>query len=240
MSDKKKITVRVGWVLATVVLGTGAYVLGLKVVEERVGTPEEVGGEQASGADEVSTDPGDEQKVTIRDEQAGVSIEVPESWTIFTDNSDEALPVNALSGPEGDQIVEDDPLHVRLIAGISEDNVMSMRVKPLLEEIPPKEDLSVEELQVMQGYIDRYLIGPEVPVAEKNPTNVQGKLAWRYIYPYEDSQTGQEGIHIHYFIFDGAKVTSLVFQALPSEALRELAPIYNDVLSTYQSETRTV
>lgn len=240
MKDRRTLTIRVGWVLATAVLGAGAYLLGLKVVEDRVGTPEEIAGEQAAGSDGGSEEASEVEKVTIVDKGAGVSVSIPESWTVFTDNSDEELPVDALSGPEGDQIVRDDPLHVRLIAGFSEDNLMSLRVKPLLEEIPPKEQLSVEELQVMQGYIDRYLLGPQVAVAEKNPTNVQGKLAWRYIYPYEDSQTGQEGIHIHYFIFDGAKVTSLVFQALPSDAMRELAPIFDEVLKTYESEPRRV
>lgn len=240
MTDRRTLTIRVGWVLATAVLGTGAYLLGLKVVEDRVGTPEDLAGEQTPEPEGGSEEELEGEKITVVDEEAGVSIAIPQSWTVFTDNSQEALPVEALSGPEGDQIVRDDPLHVRLIAGFSEDNLMSLRVKPLLEEIPPKEQLSVEELQVMQGYIDRYLLGPEVAVAEKNPTNVQGKLAWRYIYPYEDAQTGQEGIHIHYFIFDGAKVTSLVFQALPADAMRELAPVFDEVLKTYESDPRKV
>lgn len=229
-SKKKTLLIRTLWVVATLVLGAGAYWLGLKVVEERVGTPEELAAEAGDG----------DELVTVEDANAGISISIPESWFIFTNNTDQELPVDPFTGPSGDTIVQDDPLHVRLVAGESEDNVMSLRVKPLLAEIPPKDQLSREELQVMQGYIDEYLIGPNVPVASKEPTNVSDKLAWRYIYPYEDTQTGDEGMHIHYFIFDGAKVTSLVFQALPVEAMEKLADTYDRVLKTYESETRTV
>lgn len=233
MTDKRKMMMRIGWVLATVVLGAGAYALGLKVVEDRVGTPEDVGatGDPSSDEDEM---------VELVDEQAGVSISIPGSWIIIENNLDQELPAETVALSDGGQAVVDDELHRRLVAGPSEDNGISLRVRPTSgAEIPPVSDLienlTTEELQIMQGFIDENFLPANLPVAEKKATNVQGMLAWRYIYPIEDSRTGTEGIHLHYFIFGDNKVVSLVFQAIPSEDLRELAPTFDEVLKSFRS-----
>lgn len=246
MADKRATLIRAGWVLATLLLGAGAYVLGLKIVEDRVGTPAEVGGDaQGEGGDEVPTEGGDEgsdEMVELVDENAGFSISIPGSWIIVQNNMNQRLPAQVVSLSDGGRAVADDELHERLIAGPSVDNGISLRVRPTLgTEIPPAselaEDLSVEELQIMQGFIDANFLPPNLPVAEKMATNVNDMLAWRYIYPIKDSATGQEGIHLHYFIFGRNKVVSLVFQAIPSEELRELAPTFDEVLNSFTSET---
>lgn len=246
MADKRTTSIRAAWALATLLLGAGAYALGLQVVEDRVGTPEEVSGQaQGEGGDETpdeSVDEGSDEMVELVDENAGVSISIPGSWIIVQNNMTQELPAEVVSLSDGGSAVADDQLHERLIAGPTVDNGISLRVKPTLgTELPAAselaEDLTVEELQIMQGFIDANFLPENLPVAEKQPTNVNDMLAWRYIYPIRDSETGREGIHLHYFIFGRNKVVSLVFQAIPSEDLRALAPIFDEVLNSFSSET---
>jgi hypothetical protein len=63
----------------------------------------------------------------------------------------------------------------------------------------------------------------------------QGGLpGYVYFYSFKDPGTGQEGVHSHYFLFKGSTLISVVFQALPSDTFRALAPTFDQVIGSFR------
>lgn len=224
MAANRTLLIRAALVIGTLVLGGAAYILGTNLVEERTGI-------SASPKPTPSAEVATGEFVKFEDETAGISFSYPKNWKKLEDNSKQ--PLKDTPG--------DDPSHVRVVLGPSStDPALLVRVKPLASEIVIPQNITTEELGVIQGYLDRLIEGPDVRVAEKRPTNHKGKLAWRYLYAFKDEATGREGSHVHYFIFDGAKLDVLVFQALPAGELERLAPTFDKILETFESTTRIV
>ncbi|MGQ0680658.1 MAG: hypothetical protein ACT4OM_13580 [Actinomycetota bacterium] len=221
MKQDRTHLIRTGYLLATIVLGFAAYAGGSALVRDRTGVSAEAGEEPAAPV----------RFENFEDDIAGISLSIPEEWRLLEDNSGDPLA----------NVVQDDPSHVRLVAGpTSSDPQLLVRVKPLDSELLLPADFTTEDLGVIQGRLDQLIEGPDVRVAEKRPTNVKGLLAWRYLYNFKDQATGREGSHVHYFIFDGAKINVLVFQALPADALAGLAPTFDRILESFESRTRAV
>lgn len=211
--------VRAGYVLATIALGVAAYALGSNVVGDR-------GSQEPAPA---ASAPAETDFVEFEDKAAGVTLSIPQDWRRLTDNS--SVPVSETDSEH--------PANVRLQAGPSVTEAhLQVRVIPLPAEIVVPQDITTQDLGQIQGQLDRFVEGPDVRVAEKKPTNVKGLLAWRYLYNFKDSATGREGSHVHYFIFDGAKINVLVFEALPASELERLAPTFDKILDTFESTPR--
>jgi hypothetical protein len=220
----RTLAIRAGLVAGTLVLGGIAYVLGVRLVEDRTGVSTNP---SPTASPQVST----RDWVRFEDENAGMTVSYPRDWTKLEDNS--ATELNPAD--------VDDPQNVRLIAGPSRtEPYLLMRAIPLPAEIVLPPDITAEFLGTVQGQLDELIEGPDVRVADKRPTNHKGKLAWRYLYNFKDQATGREGSHVHYFIFDGAKINVLVFQALPAGDLAQLAPTFDRVLENFESETRII
>lgn len=217
MAADRTMLVRAGYVLATIALGVAAYALGTSVVGRR-------GSQVPAPAPSAAPD-----FVEFEDKAAGITLSIPRDWRRLTDNS--KLPVNETDA--------EDPANIRLQAGPSvAEAQLQVRVIPLPAEIVVPKNITTQDLGLIQGQLDKFIEGPDVRVAEKRPTNVKGLLAWRYLYNFKDSATGREGSHVHYFIFDGAKINVLVFEALPASELERLAPTFDKILKTFESTPR--
>jgi hypothetical protein len=59
-----------------------------------------------------------------------------------------------------------------------------------------------------------------------------------YLYLFIDPTTGEHGAHAQYFLFDGKTMLSLVFQSLPSNNFRTLAPLFDRISSTFHVLSR--
>ena len=208
----KTLLVRAGLVLLTLVLGVGAYALGTRLVNEGRFT----GGQK--GTPRVET-------VTFTDENAGIKLSYPQTWKQIENNS--RIPLS-----------EDEASEVRLIAGPEEDQPhLLVRVKPLPGEIDYDPNMSAQDLGIIQGQLDQ-LISPNVQVLSRKPINDKGKLGFHYLYVLKQESTGREGVHSHYFIFDGAKLNVLVFEVFPRARFEELAPTFDRILDSFNSERR--
>lgn len=62
-----------------------------------------------------------------------------------------------------------------------------------------------------------------------------GLPGYLYLYTFDDPSTGQRGAHAHYFLFRGATMVTLVFQALPAERIGSLAPLFDRIASTFRA-----
>lgn len=209
----KPLLIRAGLVVLTLVLGLGAYALGTNLVNNgRVvdQTPKADSGES----------------VTFTDAKAGIKLSYPQSWSQIENNS--AL-----------DLTEDESTEVRLIIGRTEDEPsLLVRVKPLPAEINYDPNMSAQDLGVIQGQLDK-LISPDVQILSRKPINDKGKLGFHYLYVLKQESTGREGVHSHYFIFDGAKLNVLVFEVFPRAEFEEMAPIFDQILESFTSEKRS-
>lgn len=212
----KPLLTRAGLVLLVVLIGTGAVFAGRWVVRTYVLDGAEIPEAPGTVADET---------VTFTDEKAGIKLSYPEEWKQIENNS--AIDLS-----------EDETSEVRLIAGPEQDEpALLVRVRPLPAEINYDPDMSANDLGIIQGQLDK-LISPDVQVLERTPINDKGKLGFHYLYVLKQQATGREGVHSHYFIFDGAKLNVLVFEVFPRSEFEELAPTFDQIFESFTSERR--
>lgn len=69
---------------------------------------------------------------------------------------------------------------------------------------------------------------------------IAGANGVRYVYSTPDEASGQESVHVQYFLRRGAgNLYVLVFQAIPAGDLDRLAPAFDQVLSSFQITEQT-
>jgi len=147
---------------------------------------------------------------TFTDEATGVKLSIPRNWE---QRSTAELPDKSL----------------RLIAGIPNTNdSVSVRVTAYSTEI------TAENLSDQKNVVDG-LLGEEAITVLVNQTLTLGGLpALFYVYRFTDQATSTAGIHAHFFVFQGRKMVSMVFQALPESRYALLAGTFDLVANSLQ------
>lgn len=140
---------------------------------------------------------------TLRSEEHRLQIAYPAGWT-------------ALESPDPE---------VLLVATPNGEDSLLLRVVGLDAEV------GEEDLPAMQRVTDRIVRsgeGVEVLVGPRE-ISLGGMPGYYYLYHFLDETGGQQGVHAHYFLFDGDRMVVLVFQALPDERFEELAPTFDRI-----------
>ena len=141
------------------------------------------------------------------DPQAGFLIDYPASWKQYRSQDPK---VQFLVGPDGTDFVQ-----VRVVA-------------PLPVAIP------ANDTQVMKRITDSLLAGQPIDIVQESQVTLGGVSGYQYVYTFPDTASGQTGVHIHDFLFDGTRLVTLVFQALPETRLKALAPAFDQVRSRFR------
>ena len=143
--------------------------------------------------------------VTYRSAAGGYKISYPRPWT-------------RVPAPD-----------VSLLLSAGGDNAMSMRVLRLES---PVDSNNVADVRAVT---DAILSAPNVKltVLDATKVNVAGIGGYYYLYTFPLGQ--QQGIHAHYFLFQGRKLTIIVFQAASLDELRRLVPVFRRVTSSLRS-----
>jgi hypothetical protein len=81
---------------------------------------------------------------------------------------------------------------------------------------------------VHRGHDVKYLHPPQI-------VTLGGLPGYLYLYTFVDPKTGQQGAHAHYFLFDGKTMITLVFQALPSTGFLAMAPLFDQIATTFRA-----
>lgn len=215
-TPNRSLFIRAGLVLLTLTLGMGAYILGTNLVM------------QGRDVDETPGTTPDET-VTFTDDQAGIKLSYPESWRQIENNS-------------RIEISEEPETQIRLIVGPEQNQpTLKIRVVHLDTEIDYDPDMTAGELAaVLETYEQELIAGPNVEVLSRRPINDKGLLGLHYLYAFKEQATGREGIHSHYFIFHGAKMNVLIFEALPRSEFDGLAPAFDAILESFNSTRRAL
>ncbi len=84
---------------------------------------------------------------------------------------------------------------------------------------------------VMQG-----IIGEGIRILSQNSVTVNGLIGFRFIYTVTDDESGLEEAHLHYFLFQGHKMHSIVFAAVPATDFANIEGVFLQMLDSFRSE----
>jgi hypothetical protein len=150
----------------------------------------------------------------FRDDHAGFALSYPTAWVRATAPNPQIVLVAA----------EHDPAENR-------GGSVLVRVTPL--------DAPVGKAQLAETRkATDALVGASDGVALKaEPTETEqgGLPGLYYLYTFRDPVSGQTGVHSHFFLFKGATMISVVFQALPQDDFARLAPLFDRVAGSLRA-----
>ena len=141
--------------------------------------------------------------------EAGFSISYPRSWR--------QLP------PADNQ--------VRLIAARGRASLL-VRVAPVGVTVRP------ETLPNAKKLTDRLVKTVKNVQLLRKAQQVQqgGLVGYLYLYTFRDRTTRQRGAHAHYFLFQGDRMFTLVFQTVPSTTFTRVAPLFDRIANTFSAQ----
>lgn len=115
-----------------------------------------------------------------------------------------------------------------IVLQISGDNAFSISTFPL------EKPVAKSELADMRAVTDAILSTPEakLTILDVRSTEVGGLPAVYYLYYFPSGK--QQGIHAHYFIFDGVRMHSMVFQVVPASQFQKYAAAFDAVVATFR------
>ena len=141
------------------------------------------------------------------DPQAGFTIDYPDSWNVYQ---------------------RTDP-GVQFLAGPNEHDFVEVRV---VSNLPVS--FAPTDTQLMKKLVDDLLSKQAINIISATQVTESGLVGWQYIYSFQDPTLGT-GVHIHVFLFQGNRLHTLVFQALPNKDLSPLAPAFDQILVRYHA-----
>lgn len=150
------------------------------------------------------------QVATFTDEQTRFSVSYPTSWRILdTESTDES---------------------VRLVLSAGGLNSLLVRVVNL------EEPVTAANLSDVKAVTDAIVSAGDIEMIQQRSVTLNGMSGYYYLYKFTDTQTAQQGIHAHYFLFQDRRMNILVFQALPADDFDALAPAFDAIASSFRSE----
>jgi hypothetical protein len=150
--------------------------------------------------------------VEFRDDKAGWAISYPKEWNRLSPKAADIVLVVSEKPPEantgGSILVHD----LAFPTAVADANLPAARTVT---------DKIVQE-------------GGGAPLTAPTVVHQGGLPGYVYFYSFKDPGTGQEGVHSHYFLFKGSTLISVVFQALPTDTFRSLAPTFDEVIGSFR------
>ncbi len=145
--------------------------------------------------------------VTFKDSEAGFSMRYPRGWT----RSEAPLREIRLQVSDGKQF--------------------SARVQVIHTEVAT----TAANLANIKAVADG-VVGPGVQILKEDPITVNDLVGFRYIYTFTDKDSGLTTAHLHYFLFQGHKMNSIVFEAVPGESFSRIEGVFDQMLGSFHSD----
>jgi len=154
-------------------------------------------------ADPHATPPG---YVRFRDSRAGFSIAYPRTWSRVA-SSDPAVELLVAQGRTASLLVRRAPVGLDV----------TEKTLPIARRL-------TDSLVRADGRV-RLLGRPQALIVDGLPG---------YVYEYTfAASSGERGAHIHYFLFKGGQLITLVFQVLPADRLKRVLPVFQRIAATF-------
>lgn len=165
----------------------------------------------------VAEEPEGQDYAEVVFREANFSIELPGHWQFFEQRNPDPE-IAMVAGEPGTQ------------------NNVRVRVSPLAEPVFITSTTPGEVVAEFQAEFDRFIDeGPEVvEVLRRQRVRIGSVQGWQYLYTFQDSVTGSEGVHSHLFLLGGPRLYVIVFQALPTENFAELAGTFDHIVASFK------
>jgi hypothetical protein len=141
------------------------------------------------------------------DAKGGFIIDYPDAWNVYEPN---------------------DP-GVKFLVGPDESDFCEVRI---IDNLPVS--FGTGDTQEEKQVVDQLLAGQPINVVSSVQVSVNGLPGWQYTYTFNDPKLGA-GAHVHVFLFQGNRLHTIVFQALPKTKFDKLAPIFQKILNSYRA-----
>jgi hypothetical protein len=142
--------------------------------------------------------------VDYRDPAGRYTFQYPETWEPL-ETTDPA--VTFLLGPDGGS--------------------MLVRIVPLENPVDPSNIVDVKA--VTDVIVEE---SPGIQIVQEQPVEINGAGGYSYVYRFADGD--QEGVHSHFFLFQGSTLYTIVFQALPTETFEALADDFDRIVQSFR------
>jgi hypothetical protein len=150
--------------------------------------------------------------VEFRDDKAGWALSYPKTWNRLSPKAADIVLVVSEKPPE---------------AGTGG--------SILVHDLPFPTPVTDANLAAARAVTDKIVQdGGGTALTQPQIVHQGGLPGYVYFYSFKDPGSGQEGVHSHYFLFKGSTLISLVFQALPADTFRPLAPTFDEVVGTFR------
>ena len=145
----------------------------------------------------------------FRSDQAGFELAYPSTWTKLTPK---------------------DPQVLLLLAQGTQDSVL-VRASELQESVGP------QQLPAARQVTDKLVMSNKTVQMITEPKQIElgGLPGFFYFYSFKDANSGQEGAHSHFFLFNGKTMISMVFQTLPRERFASTAPTFDKIAASFHA-----
>lgn len=162
----------------------------------------------AAAAEPSTTNNAPADFVEFRSEQGGFALSHPKSWK---------------------RLKSEDP-QVALIAANEQQDSFLVRVVPLDVAVGP------QQLPAAKKLTDRIVSSNKSVKLLTQPQQIElaGLPGYFYFYTFDDPATKQTGAHSHFFVFDGKKMITIVFQSIPKERFPQVAPTFDKITSSFR------
>ncbi len=145
----------------------------------------------------------------FRSEEGGFELAYPSTWT---------------------KLSPKDPQVLLLLSQGTQDSFL-VRASELQQPVGP------EQVPAFRPVTDQLVTSNKSVQLGAEPRQIElgGLPGLFYFYSFKDPATGQEGAHSHFFLFNGKKMISLVFQTLPKERFAESAKTFDQITASFQA-----
>lgn len=142
-----------------------------------------------------------------KSDQAGIELAYPSTWT---------------------KLSPKDPQVLLLLAQGTQDSVL-VRASELQEPVGP------QQLPAARQVTDKLVTSNKTVQMITEPKQIElgGLPGFFYFYSFKDANSGQEGAHSHFFLFNGKTMISMVFQTLPRERFASTAPTFDKIAASF-------
>jgi hypothetical protein len=189
-----------------VAAGAGVIVVGLAVGAFFLGRGTTGTGHHSTSTTTVAPRPAPTGFVTFHDAADGFSLSYPRAWQRVADPA------------------------VPLIVSAGGNDAFSVRVLRLQS---PVNTNNAADVQAVTNAI-LSTPGAKLTILGQQAVTVAGIHGYYYFYTFPSGN--QVGVHAHYFLFQGRKLTIIVFQALPLGDFQRLAATFDQISSSYKSD----
>lgn len=146
--------------------------------------------------------------VPFDDKETGIKLAIPKDWVAYS--------------------TRDLDRSYRLLVGVpnAKDN-LRVRMNAYSTAVTP------ENIKDQQAVVDAIFAQEKIEILAREVPSVNGLPALYYVYKFTDAE-GKPGYHAHFFVFQGKKMVSLVFEAVPEDRFQLLAPTFDQIANSLQ------